>query len=126
MSSSIRPKDFFEVTQFAYRVYKMCKEAPRSFGDLAQQVLSLRAILEECDDTFSGQGLSKKHPAYLTPLGQGCSEVLKDLEDLVLGFQTLGSQAKREWERNTSTLDQIVDLRARLSASTLLLSTFIK
>ena len=91
--------DFLAVGQLAWTVYKSCKDAPESFGNISQEVLSLHVVIKEFEDNVSGQTLTAAQQAGLKTVGDGCRNVLQELQSLVVKYESLGSKSKRTWDR---------------------------
>ena len=125
MSFGFGVGDFVQLGQLAWSVYKACKEAPESFGNISQEVLSLHAVLREVDETITGHELTQTQEAGLKTVGHGCHNVLTDLETLVNKYESLGTQSKRTWDRMGWGFEGVADLRSRLTSSTVLLTAFM-
>ena len=126
MSFGYAVGDFIAVGTLAWNVYKSCKEAPESFGNISFEVLSLHAVLKEAEETVFAQHLSPTQQERLKAVGDGCQHVLKDLDDLCQKYQSLGTQSKRTWDRMKWGTEDIAELRARLTSNTVLLATWIR
>ena len=126
MSLGFSAGDFFVVGQFAWRIYKECKEAPESFGNLSQEVLSLHALLKEVEEAYSRQTLSQSQRERLAAVRDGCQSVLEDLQKVIDQYASLGSQSRRTWDRVGWSNEQIAELRARLTSNITLLTAFIR
>src|SRR5436190_5435163 len=126
MSFGYSITDFITLGQLAWKVYKSCKNAPQSFKDVSQEVLSLSAVLREAEEAFSGQPLSTRTQEGLKTVGDGCHSVLGDLQCLLDRYESLDSQAKRTWDRIGWCSNDITELRARLTSNTSLLAAFIR
>jgi hypothetical protein len=118
--------DFIAVGNLAWQVWKSCKDAPESFKNISQEVLSLYAVLREIEELLEGQTLSGSREARLRTIKEGCQDVLQDLQALVRKYESLGSQAKRTWDRLRWHADDIAELRARLTSNTVLLTAYIR
>ena len=119
--------DFIAVGTLAWNVYKSCKEAPESFGNISSEVLSLRAVLKEAEETVFAQPLSPTKQERLKAVGDGCYRVLKDLDDLCQKYQSLGTRSKlRIRDRMRWGSEDIPELRARLTLNTGLLTAWIR
>jgi hypothetical protein len=118
--------DFITITALAWNVYKSCKGAPESFGDISSEVLSLHAVLKEAEETVFAQPLSPTKQKRLKAVGDGCYRVLEDLEDLCKKYQSLGTQGRRVWDRMRWGTEDIAELRARLTSNTGLLTAWIR
>jgi hypothetical protein len=126
MSFGFSVGDFIAVGNLAWQVYKSCKDAPESFKNVSQEVLSLHAVLKEIEETLSGHPLSQAKDARLATVTKGCQDILQGLQSLVLKYESLGSQTKRTWDRLRWHSDDIAELRARLTSNTVLLTAYIK
>jgi hypothetical protein len=51
-------------------------------------------------------------------IGNGCREVLEDLESHLARYDRLGTQQQRTWDRMRFGLDDISEIRARLISHT--------
>ena len=118
--------DFIAIGTLAWNLYKSCKGAPESFGDISSEVLSLHAVLKEAEETIFAQPLSPTKQERLKVVGDGCYHVLKDLDKLVQKYQSLGTQSKRTWDRMRWGTEDIAELRARLTSNTGLLTAWIR
>jgi len=118
--------DFITTAALAWNVYKSCKGAPESFGNISFEVLSLHAVLKEAEETVFAQPLSQTKQERLKPVVDGCYRVLKDLDDLCKKYQSLGTQGRRVWDRMKWGTEDIAELRARLTSNTGLLTAWIR
>ncbi|MCJ1288205.1 hypothetical protein MMC26_007560 [Xylographa opegraphella] len=125
MSFGFGVGDFVQLGQLAWTVYKACKEAPESFGNISQEVLSLHAVLREFDESFTGHELTPSREAGLKCIVNGCHKVLTDLETLVNKYESLGTQSKRTWDRMGWGFQDVTELRTRLTSNTVLLTAFM-
>ena len=126
MSFGFGAGDFVQLGQLAWTVYKACKDAPESFGNISQEVLSLHAVLREVDESITGYNLTHTQEAGLKTVGNGCHNVLTDLETLVNKYESLGTQSKRTWDRMGWGFQGVADLRSRLTSNTVLLTAFMR
>ena len=126
MSFGYSISDFITLGQLAWTVYKSCKDAPESFGNISQEVLSLHVIIKEFEDNVSGQAMTAAQLTGLRTVGDGCRSVLRDLESLVAKYESLGTKSKRTWDRLAWGFKDIAELRARLTSNTVLLTAFIR
>jgi hypothetical protein len=126
MSFGFSVSDFIGVGQLAWQVYKSCKEAPESFKNVSQEVLSLHAVLKEVEEAVLDYPIPQSMEVRLTTITDGCQDVLKDLNFLVLKYESLGSKTKRTWDRMRWHLDDITELRARLISNIALLTAYIR
>ena len=57
--------------------------------------LVLHALLMEVEENLSAQTLSSTRQARLKTIGDGCRNVLEELQSLVNKYESLGTQSKR-------------------------------
>ncbi|KAI9768827.1 MAG: hypothetical protein M1840_004641 [Geoglossum simile] len=117
--------DIVLLGQLAWKAYKSCKDAPESFKNISYEVLSLHALLKEIEENLSAQTLSPTRQARLKTIGDGCRNVLEELQSLVDKYESLGTQSKRTWDRMKWGSVEIAELRSRLISNALLLTAFI-
>ena len=118
--------DVIAVGKLAWTVYKSCKDAPASFGNVSQEVIALEAVIRQFDEVFEGQVLSQLEQERLKSVGQGCQDVLKELQGLVRKYERLGSNAKLSFDRLKWGAAPVDELRTRLISNTMLLSAFVQ
>jgi hypothetical protein len=121
---------FIAVGAFAFSVYKSCKEAPESFGDIAIEVLSLHAVLMQAEKTIFAQPRSpeEEEEEERHAVAAGCYRVLKDLDGLIKKHESLarGTQGKRTWSRVKWGSEDVTKLRARLTSNVVVLNAWIR
>ncbi|KAL8946056.1 MAG: hypothetical protein Q9222_007493 [Ikaeria aurantiellina] len=125
MSIGFSLGDLVAVGQLAWSVYKSCKEAPDSFADISQEVLSLHAVIREFGDSLATATLPASQLNGLQTVARGCRKVLSDLQTIIDRYSSLGSQSKRTWDRLAWGKENITELRSRLISNTGLLNAFI-
>jgi hypothetical protein len=125
MSFGYSVGDFIAVGTLAWQIYKSCKGAPESFGNIHLEVLSLHATLKEAEETVFAHRLSPAQQERLKTVGDGCYRVLEDLQTLVRKYESLGTQTKRTWDRMRWGTEPVAELRARLTVHIGLLNTVI-
>jgi hypothetical protein len=126
MSFGYSVGDFIAVGQLAWSVYKSCRDAPGSFKNISLEVLSLHAVIKEAEETLSEQPFPTSKQEGLATVTTGCKAVLRDLQALVEKYESLGSQSKRTWDRLKWGSNDIAELRARLTSTTVLLTAFMR
>lgn len=126
MSFGFSIGDFIALGQLAWKVYRSCKDAPECFKNISQEVLSLHAVLREVEENISAQTLPVTRQSNLKTIGDGCRNVLEDLQSLVDKYESLGTQSKRTWDRMKWGHEDIAELRSRLTSNTVLLTAFIR
>lgn len=118
--------DFLAVGKLALKVYNVYKDAPAEFKDISDEIDSLQIILGQQDRAFQDGKLSTKQKEELGRILQGCKNVLKDLDELMTKYQSLGApQSSRAIDRLKWDPEDVVKLRGRLTSNITLLNTFI-
>src|ERR1700733_15560938 len=103
--------DFIAIGTLALNLYKSCKEAPESFGNISSEVLSMHIVLKEVEEEVLARPLAPTKQERLEAIGEGCHLVLNDLDNLVKRYQSLGTQSKRTWDRMRYSMEDITELR---------------
>ena len=96
-----------------------------SFGNISLEVLSLHAVLKECEETLFDRPLQPTRAERLIVIKDGCDKVLVDLQSLVDKYESLGTQSKRTWDRMKWGNEDIGEIRGRLISNTTMLNAFI-
>ena len=89
------------------------------------EVLSLHALLKEGEETLFTHALSPARADRLQIIKHGCYKVLVDLQGLVKKYESLGTQAKRSWDRMRWGNEDIAEIRSRLTLNVTILTAFI-
>jgi hypothetical protein len=126
MSFGYSVGDVIAIGAYAWNLYRSCKEAPESFNNIASEVLSLHAIIKEAEETVFKVPLSPVRQERLKAIGDGCTDVLKDLQALVDKYKSLGTTRKKTWDRLRWRADEVTELRARLTANAVLFTAYIR
>jgi hypothetical protein len=113
--------DFIAIGTLAWTVYTSCKDASDSFGDITLEVLSLHAVLKEAEETAFAEPLAPTRQDRLNTVGDGCRDVLEDLQKLIENYDNLETQGKRTWGP-----ENIAELRTRLVSNAGLLNAWIR
>ena len=82
-------------------------------------------MLKECEETLFTRPLPPARVERLKAIKDGCDKVLVDLQSLVQGYESLGTQSKRTWDRMRWGIEDIAEIRARLTSNATLLTVFI-
>jgi hypothetical protein len=126
MSFGTSVGDFITVGKLVRQAYQLWNDAPDSFKNISSEVLSLHALLNEVDETLSGQPLSRSQQARLATIRSGCDSILRDLQSIVERHKSLGSLNKRARDRLTWPSGDIGELRGRLTSNTALIGAFMR
>jgi len=118
--------DFLGVAKLAWTVYNGYKDAPGDFRNLSNEINSLHNIVNS--DILTAKNLTSEEHEKLGDILQECTNVLKDLDNLLTKYKRLGSpegSSLRALERAERGQEDIVELKARLTSNTTLLNTFV-
>ena len=124
MSFGCSVADFLAVGQLCWKVYKKCKDSPGNYLDLAREVGALHNVVKETEELLSQQALTTKEKNKLLTCRQGCESVLKDLNGLLVKYESLGTNARRTFDRMGFGLQNMNGIRLRLISNTSLLDAF--
>lgn len=116
--------DFITISTLAWRTYKSCKDSSDNFNSISSEVASLHIVLKEVEESLSGQTLSGSQETQLRTLGNGCNDVLNDLNMLVEKYNSFGTNSQRTWDRVKWGREDIQSIRERLISNITMLNTF--
>jgi len=126
MSFGVGVGDIVVLSGLAWRVYKACKESSEDFRRLSTEMASLDAILRETAEFMQEHGdrldTSRRH--RLGIICDGCTSTLQTLEGLVQRYESLSTNAQRNWDRMRFGLNDLSDVRSRLVLNTSMLTAF--
>ena len=130
MSFGFGVTDFLTLTSLAWNVYKDCKSASAEFREVGNEVISLhtslRELQDECEDKDSILNSNQEDKKRtLNVLVQNCIEVLKELQQLLTRYRSLGTNQKRAWDRVKFGSEGIQEIRNKLMFHTSSLTLFL-
>jgi len=100
MSFGVGAGDIVTIGTLAWQLYRTCKESSDEFKRIYGEVASLHVVLKETEEFLAEtRGLSPTRDAKLAILIDGVKDVLKDLQRMLDGYESLGTQAQRTWVR---------------------------
>lgn len=99
MSFGYGISDLITTSTLAWRIYKTCKDLSDGFKSISSEVASLHVVLKEVEESLSVQRLNSAQGTQLRVLGEGCSNVLKDLKLLMEKYNSLGTKSQQTWDR---------------------------
>jgi hypothetical protein len=126
MSFGYGVSDFVGISTLAWNVYKSCRDAPQSFGNVASEVSSLVVVLKEAEEMVSDQHLPPAQLDGLKVVADGCRRVLEDLQKVIERYESLGTQGKRTWDRMKWCFEDVTESRTRLVSNIVLLNAWIR
>ena len=124
MSFGYSVGDVLVVGQLCWKVYKKCKESPGNYAELASEVGALHNVVKETEELVNEQKLTSQQENKLVTCRQGCESVLKDLDGLLVKYESLGTNARRNLDRVGFGMQDINGIRLRLISNTSLLDAF--
>jgi len=126
MSFGFGVGDFLTVSKLAWTVYKSCKDSVGDFQNISGEVSSLHIVLKETEDLTAEcrHNMDTEREAHLLQIGNGCHDVLKELESLLTKYDSLGTQTQRTWDRMRWGVEDIASIRLRLISNTGMLTAF--
>jgi hypothetical protein len=115
-----------QVAAHAWDLYKACKDSSDEFKRISSEVASLHVVLKETEEYLKeSKGLnSPTRDDRLGTLIEGCNEVLTTLKRLLDGYDSLGTQAQRTWDRMRWGLEDLAEARSKIISNTTLLTAF--
>ena len=116
--------DFIAVGQLCWKTYKKCKDSSGNYAQLSSEVGALQNVLKETEELLSQQKLTAEQKARLVTCRQGCDDVLKDLDGLLVKYQSLGSKSQRTFDRLGFGMQDVNGIRLRLNTNVSMLDAF--
>ena len=124
MSFGFSVGDFFAVGQLSWKVYKKCKDAPGNYVELSGEVGALHNVVKETEELLSQQDLTPQQEGGLLACQQGCRDVLKDLDRLLVKYESLGTNSRRTFDRMGFGTQDMNEIRLRLISNVSMLDAF--
>ena len=116
--------DFVTCIQLARKVWQDCRDAPKDFLAVSNEVASLQLVLSQVQETIDGKELTAEKKENLGTIVQGCSKTLQELQALLKKRKSLGTQSRRTWDRLCWGKEQGDDIRQEVISNTGLLTSF--
>jgi hypothetical protein len=124
MSVGIGLGDFIAIPKFAWEVWQSCKNAKGEFKAAATEVSGVYMVLQEIDESRRQLQLTEPQERRLKYLGAGCMDVLKELEEILARYRSLGTDAPGKFDRLAWGKEEVESIRQQLINHTSLLTTF--
>ena len=124
MSFGFSVSDFVACIQLARKVWQECRDAPKDFHAVSNEVASLQLVLLRVQETINDKELSENNKDNLNTLVKGCNETLQELQALLKKYKSLGTQSRRTWDRLRWGAEQVEGIRQRVISNTGLLTSF--
>ncbi|KAF1846691.1 uncharacterized protein K460DRAFT_396028 [Cucurbitaria berberidis CBS 394.84] len=122
MSFGVSIGDIFKVCELAGRVYKNCRDCTGEYKALTTEARSLSNLLEDIQDKYDKIPENKR--PQLIDAYEPCTEVLEELDKLLLHYNSLDTKSKRAWDRLKWDPEKSRMLRERLTSSVSMLNMF--
>ncbi|MCJ1455007.1 hypothetical protein MMC28_005361 [Mycoblastus sanguinarius] len=124
MSFGFGVGDFIAVGGLCWKVYKKCKDSSGNYAELSGEVSALYTVIKETEELLSQQGLTQEQQAKLDTCRQGCEAVLKNLDGLLIKYESLGTKSQRTFDRIGLGNEDINGIRLRLISNVSMLDAF--
>ena len=79
MSFGFSVGDFVACVQLARKVWQECRDAPKDFHAVSNEVASLQLVLLQVQETINDKELSEYNKDNLGTLVKRCNEILQEL-----------------------------------------------
>ena len=124
MSFGFGVGDFLTVGQLCWKVYKKCKDSTGNYAELSSEVGALHNVMKETEEMLSQQELAEGQRVKLVSHQQGCEEVLRDLDRLLVKYESLGMKSQRTFDRMGFGMQDMNGIRLRLISNVSMLDAF--
>lgn len=124
MSFAFSVGDFLTVGQLSWKVYGKCKDSPGNYKELSTEVGALHNVIKETEELLSQQTLTPQQGTRLLACQQGCEDTLKDLDEVLVKYESLGTKSGRTFDRLGFGMQDINEIRLRLISNVSMLDAF--
>ncbi|ELR09111.1 hypothetical protein VC83_04395 [Pseudogymnoascus destructans] len=131
MSFGFSVGDFITAIELANKIRKEFVDAPSQFKAVSDEIRGLSIVLQDADVAFPKQELNTDQKRDLEVIDKGCQNVLDELQRILDKYSELGSEyasvgkrIKRVWKRLNWKLEDIDELRSRISTNIGFLDAF--
>jgi hypothetical protein len=116
MSFGVGVGDMLAMSRLAMDIYKTCKYASKSFQAVAGEVMSLRLVLEELDETLRQDGvrLGARREARLCALLANAHNALHELRGELDKFASLTTDRQRKYDVLQWGFKDVGEIRLRI------------
>ncbi|KAI9892057.1 MAG: hypothetical protein M1814_001762 [Vezdaea aestivalis] len=122
MSLGLSASDFITVPRFAWKVYIALKTSSSNYRDLCNEVLTVHVVLKEIEENI--ENIDSDKSKRLAQLALHCKNVLEDIEEILIKYDSLGTQAQRAWDRMKFGMEDLPLIRSKLEQSINSLTAF--
>ena len=124
MSFGVGVGDVIAVGTVCWKTYKKCKESTGKYAELSSEVSNLYTVIKETEELLAQQGLTQEQGTRLATCRQNCEAVLKDLDVLLVKYESLGTHSKRTFDRMGFGMEDLNAIRLRIVSCVTMLDTF--
>ena len=130
MSFGCSVGDFVVLASLAWKVYKDCKSASAEFLEVGNEVISLRTAIQELQDEAEESNsiltrAGSRRKRELESIMKNCTDVLRELQQLITRYRSLGTQQKRTWDRIKFGSEGVQQIRDKVMFHTSALTLFL-
>ena len=119
--------EIIAISKLAAKVYSAYKDAPSDYRHIAEEVDSLRVMIDKAAQHLQSTILSNSDRQEGQNVLKGCQSILGDLNSLMEKYSRLASANKGQaFQRLMLGTEDIATLRVRLISNATLLSSFIR
>ena len=119
--------DILAISQLAAKVYTTYKDAPSDYKHIAEEVDSLRVMINKAARHFQSTTLSNSDRQDGQKVLKGSQSILEDLDSLLEKYKSLASTRRHSvFQRVMLGTEDITQLRDRLTSNATSLSSFIR
>ena len=121
--------DFIAISELATKVCTAFKDAPEDYKHIAEEVNSLRILINKATQHLERTTLSNKDRQEGLEILKGCQSVFRDLNSLIEKYNSLASTSIsiiQVFDRLKLGTEDIENFRARLQSNVTMLGFFIQ
>ena len=116
-----------DIIKLAAKVYTAYENAPKEYKHVAEEVDSLRVMINKAAEHLQSTTLSNGIRQEGQTVLKSCKSLLMDLDSLIEKYNSLASpNTSQAFQRVMLGTEDIATLRARLTSNATLLSSFIR
>jgi hypothetical protein len=110
--------DMLAISRLAMELYKVCKYSSKQFRTIAAEVMDLKIILDEMQDTLTKDGvqLDKNREGRLCQLLTNAYNALHELQQELAKFDSLTTDRQKKYEVLQWGFKDVGEIRARITS----------
>ena len=126
LARSVYKKLFVDnrVTKYIWNLTKLGRDSPGQYRELAGDARQLADVLEDVGDLARERKLKKTKEQQLFGHAEACRDILYEIDALLKRYLSLGSKSRKAVDRLRWDQQECRDIRARLTTTITMLSTF--